>query len=90
MTAEWEVTIYSRRLIDCVGSMCAILNTLRRLFDAPVEVELLDTPSTGNDTVERQLKRERIIRTTITAGIWVTTSVLAGFIGALIQKFLIN
>lgn len=87
MTREWEVTIYSSRLIDCVGAMCTILNSLRQLFNAPVEVELLDTPGGSKGTVENQLRKERIIRRSVTIGIWVSTSILTGFIGAMIQKF---
>ncbi len=86
MTGEWEVTIYSRRLIDCVGSMCAIQNALGRLFDAPVEIELLDAPSSGNSTVAAQLKIERIIRRCQIIGLWVFSSLVTGVIGALIQK----
>jgi hypothetical protein len=42
ITEDWEVSIYSRRLLDCAGAMGTIVNALVQVFGTPVEIMLLD------------------------------------------------
>ena len=42
ITEDWDVTIRSRRLIDCIGGMCTMLSALGQEFDSPIAVELSD------------------------------------------------
>ena len=59
ITEDWDVTIRSRRLIDSVESMCAMINAFGTLSEMPVEIELFDAHDTGSNSLYRQLRRER-------------------------------
>jgi hypothetical protein len=82
---DWVATIRSRRLIDCVGAMCAVIDTLRQEFSEPIGVELSDTHDSGDTPLYRQLDRERSMRRYGSIGLLVFTIVASGFVGALIQ-----
>ena len=85
ITEDWVATIRGRRLIDCVGGMCAVINALRQEFGTPIEVELSDSHFSGDNSLYRQLDRERAKRRYGAIGLWLFTIVVSGFVGALIQ-----
>ena len=86
---DWEVAIRGRRLIDCVGALCAIINVLGQEFIAPIEIALLDTDldarNKGSDALYRQLGRERALRRATAIGLWLLTIVVGGLAGLLLQ-----
>ena len=86
ITRDWEVTIRSRRLIDCVGVMCALINALHREFGAAIEVGLTDPHDKGSSSLFRQLDWEQAKRRYKAIGIWFFTVVVSGFAGAWIQQ----
>ena len=86
ITEDWVATIRSRRLIDCVGGMCAVINALRQELGGPIAVELSDVYDSGGNSLYRQLDRERAIRRYGAIGFWFFTIVVSGFAGALIQR----
>ena len=85
ITEDWVATIRSRRLIDCVGGMCALINALRQKLDGPIAVELSDIYDSGGNSLYRQLDRERVWRRYRTIGLWFFTVMVSGLAGALIQ-----
>ena len=86
MTRDWEVTIRSRQLMDCVGTMCSLMNTLLQEFGAAIEVGLTDPHDSGNSSLYRQLDWEQAKRKYKEIGLWSFTVVVSGFAGALIQQ----
>lgn len=88
ISEDWVTTIRSRRLIDCVGGMCAVINALREEFGVPVTVELPDSQYGSGTGLYRQLGRERAFRRYRTVGLWLFTIVVSGLAGALIQWIL--
>ncbi len=90
ITEDWEATIRSRRLIDCVGGMCAVINALIQELGGTITVVLLDVYDSGGNSLYRQLDRERAIRRYGAIGFWFFTAlvsaVIGGFAGALIQR----
>ena len=85
ITEDWVATIRARRLIDCVGGMCAVINALRQEFGTPIVVELSDSHYSSGSSFHLQLDRERTMRRCRTFGIWLFTIVISGLAGALIQ-----
>ena len=88
ITRDWEVTFRSRRLLNCVEAMCAILNTAREQFSTPIGIELLDTRLSGNDTLYDQLDRERKYRRVTAVAIWLFGLMAGGLVSWLIQSLL--
>ena len=89
VSADWEVAIHSRRLIDCVSALCSIINVLGQEFVAPIEISLLDTDldtrNKRSDALYRQLSRERALRRVRAIRLWLLTIVVGGFAGVLLQ-----
>ena len=85
ITEDWVVTIRARRLIDCVGGMCAIINALSQEFGTPIVIELSDSHYSSGSSLQRQLDRERVMRRCRAIGLWLFTIVISGLAGALIQ-----
>ena len=85
ITEDWVTTIRGRRLLDCVGGMCTVINALRQEFGTPVVVELSDTRYSSGNPLYLQLDRERTRRRYRTFGLWLFTIVASGLAGALIQ-----
>lgn len=55
ITDDWVTSIYGRRLIDCVGALCAILSTLGEACSASVTVRLLTTHGSSTElSLDRQ------------------------------------
>ena len=88
ITREWEITLRSRRLLDCVQGMCAVLNTLIQQFNEPVGIELLDMRESGNLSLYRQMDRERRKRRFVSVGIWAFGLICGGLVSWLIQSAL--
>ena len=59
ITREWEATIKSRRLMDCVGAMRATLNAVREQLNASVGIDLLETENDDQVSFSQQMDRER-------------------------------
>lgn len=87
VTDDWVVSIHGKRLIDCVGSLCAIVSTLDSAFNASVTIDLLTT-SRVNDAkaLFRQLDRERTLGRVKSVFVWAFTLLAGGLLGALIQS----
>lgn len=86
ITRDWEVTIRSRRLMDCVGVMCTLINVLGQEFEAAIEVGLTDPYDSGSSFLYRLLDWERAKRRYKEIGLWFFTVVISGFVGAWIQQ----
>ena len=85
ITEDWMTTISSRRLIDCVGGMCAVINALTKELGGPVTVELWDIRDSRGNSLYRQLDRERNTRRCLAIGLWFFALAASAFAGALIQ-----
>ena len=85
ITEDWMATIRSRRFIDCVGGMCAVINALTKELGGPVTVELWDVRYSGGNSLYGQLDRERNIRRCLAIGLWLLALAASGVAGALIQ-----
>ena len=88
ISEDWVTTIRSRRLIDCVGRMCAMTNALRDEFGVPITVELPASHYGSGTGLYRQLGRERVFRRCRIVGLWLFTIAVSGLAGALIQWIL--
>ena len=86
ITRDWEVTIRSRRLMDCVGIMCTLINALHQEFGAAIDVRLIDPHDRGNRSLERQMDWEKAKRRYKAIGLWFFTVIVSGFAGAWIQQ----
>lgn len=62
ITEDWDVTIRSRRLVDCVGGMCTILSVLGQEFRSPIAVELSDTDDHNINSLYDALDREQRVQ----------------------------
>ena len=82
---DWVTTIQGRRLLDCVGGICAVINAIRQEFGMPVMVELSDSHYSNGDSLYLQLDRERARRRYRAIGLWFLTILASGMAGALIQ-----
>lgn len=85
ISEDWMTTIRSRRLIDCVGGMCAVINALTKELGGPVTVELWDIRDSRGNSLYRQLDRERNTRRCLAIGLWFFALAASAFAGALIQ-----
>ena len=90
ISEDWVVSIYGKRLINCVAAMSTLLSTISHELGAPVAVSLL-TPSIERDEpFHRVLKREASRNFIVGALKWGTTILVSGAAGALIQWFLLG
>ena len=85
ITEDWVTTIRGRRLLDCVGGMCAVINVIRQEFGIPITVELSDSHYSRGNSLYAQLDQERVRRRYRAFGLWFFTIVVSGLAGALIQ-----
>ena len=94
VTEDWEVSIRSGRLLDCVGAIVTMVTALVQLLGKPVEIALLETDQQAHDnhsnTLYRLLNQERNIRRVGSLGFWVLTLVAGGLLGAAIQWLLLG
>jgi len=91
ITREWEAAIKSRRLIDCVGAMCATLNVLREQLDTSVGIVTLDT---GNDTessftqqLDGERSREKYVSFAKTGLLMLVGALVSALVSVLISAF---
>lgn len=85
LTDDWVVSIYGRRLINCVGAMFDLVNVIVGTLEAPVTFELLNPISETGIPLRRQLNREARGRAMRTAAKWGVPILAGAALGALIQ-----
>lgn len=86
VTEDWDVTIRSSRLVDCVGGMCTMLSALGQEFSSPVAVELSDKDDPSVNSLYDALDREQRVQSYWGYGkVFIT---LSGWIAAIVSVIL--
>ncbi len=82
---DWVVSIHGEKLIDCVSSMCILINSISRELDSSVSIELLTPLGKNDNPLYRQLERESKRARTRALIKWGLTIIVSALVGALLQ-----
>ena len=89
ITEDWDVTIRSSRLVDCVGGMCTMLSVLGQEFSSPITVDLSDIDDHNINSLYDALDREqRVQRYWVYGRVFITVSGWLAAIASVILFFL--